>query len=345
MAEKRGTRKGKGRPGKGRGRAKGRDAKAFRESMISGPTEAEYRQFERSQQAQFTPAIRELRRQSEMIPAMDPRVRELERQMGAERSTADIQQEYATRLANLQGLITSADTGSAGRGVSTAIGALGSALGVEAAPEIAGGAGAVTPTDAISRVLLAGAASQFAGLEQQTLGERADRLQRMGLSKAEALKEARQERRQTRLQLAELLGQRRAATADPLQRTLAFLQLDEALKARSGGGGYGGYGGGGGVLGGPVEDEDVIPEPGPGGVRDEAAARAEFRNRNRNVDYSGVTGPGRAQGYGAAMGAAQPYAPYTGGWTGRTRPKPPSKPPRRRQPGTPRGSGSPYGSR
>lgn len=320
MAEKKGTRKGKGRPDKGRGKAKGRDAKAFRESMITGPTEAEYRQFERSRQAQFTPAIRELRRQSQMIPAMDPRVRELERQMGAERSTADIQQEYATRLANLQGLIGGADTGSAGRGVSTAIGALGGALGVEAAPEIAGGAGAVTPGDAVSRALTAGAASQFAALEQQTLGERASRLQQMGLSKAEALKEARQERRQTRLQLAELLGQRQAATADPLQRTLAFLQLDEALKARSGGG-YGGYGGGGGVFGGPVEEEKGIPEPGPGGVRDEAQARSEFRNRNRNVDYSAVTGPGRAQGYGAPMGAAQPYAPYTGGWTGR---KPPS---------------------
>jgi len=279
---------------------------------------------------------------------MDPRVRELDRQMGAERSAEDIQQEYATRLANLNQLISGADTTSAARGVSGAVSALGSALGVEAAPEIAADAGGVSPGDAVTRAMLSGAAAQFASLEQQTLGDRANRLQQMGMSRAEALKAARQERRQTRLQLAELRGQRIAARPNPLERTLAVLQLDQAIKAGSGYGG-GGYGGGYGAAGDEAGADDLTSEAALASLGTEAAARAAFRagkgGRQPNIvpsdvsstsDYSTLTFPGsRAYPWTGTPGGS--FKNPSQNRPGR-RVTPPKKAPTPRAPGTPRGS-------
>ena len=235
----------------------------FAEAMTRGPSGREYRNYERSQQRRFNPLIRELRRQSEMTPAMDPRVRELERQMSAERSVEDIQGAYQGGLDRFGKALSGVDFAAMGRGVTGAISGLGEALGVEGAADIGEAAGRVSGIgegqDIFSKAILGGVTSRFKELETGDIRDRANRLQQMGLSKAEALKEARQELRNTRLQLAQTLGERLGSAPDPLERAMKFMQFNQMLRDYTGSGGYGGgYGGG--------SESDTNPPPPPPGV-------------------------------------------------------------------------------
>ena len=256
MAKKGGKR---GKRTKGTKRAR----ESFLKEMTQGPTREEYGRFERAQREQFTPAIRELARQAGMTPAMDPRVRELERQMGAERSVEDIGAAYGGGLEKLQTALAGTDFAGMGRGVTGAISGLGEALGVEGAGEIGEAAGRVSGIgegqDIFSKAILGGATSRFKELESTDIRDRANRLSQLGMSKAEALKEARREKRDIRLQLAQMRGQRAGAVVDPLQRAMGFLQLGEALRGY--GGGYGGGYASGGTSGGPPPSPTGRPSP------------------------------------------------------------------------------------
>lgn len=233
----------------------------FAEAMTRGPSAREYRNYERSQERKFDPIIRELRNQSRMTPAMDPRVRELERQMGAERSVEDIQGAYQGGLDRFGKALSGIDFAAMGRGVTGAVNTLGEALGVEGAADIGEAAGRVSGIgegqDIFSKAILGGVTSRFKELETGDIRDRANRLQQMGLSKAEALKEARQELRNTRLQLAQMRGERFGASADPLERAMKFMQFNQMMRdyQGSGSGGYGGYGAAASV------DENQSPPP------------------------------------------------------------------------------------
>jgi hypothetical protein len=274
------------------------------------PTQGEWGRFEQAQRNQFNPMIRELSSQVRgFIPRNDPRVLELDRLIGGEKSVEDIKSSFAQRLSNLSQYMQGIDMARQGKGVSSIIEGIGGALGVEGASDVAAEAGAVSGIgggeDIYSKALMTGAASQFAGLESDTLKDRSNRLMQLGMSRADALSEARRERRDMRLRLADVRGQRAGAVPNPLERSMGFLQLAGGLRDfdQSGRGGYGGgYGGGyaggtggdtgagGGNVG--VTEREILSwmqDPkrggfgiiGKGGLGSEAAARGEFRNKNR----------------------------------------------------------------
>jgi len=213
-------------------------------SFAGAPSLKQWRQFQRQQRQQFNPLIRFYQREAGKDVGADPIVARIASMIGAEPTAEAVSGRFDTATDKIRQLIASTDFGAAGRSVGQAVEAIGGALGVEGAAQMGEAAGRVSGIgegqDVFSQAITAGVAADYKRLEKETLKERADRLMQLGLSKAEAEKAARDEKKQARLSLAELRSQRRGLMAqDPFEQAMRFMQFGEALR------GYQGYGAGG----------------------------------------------------------------------------------------------------
>lgn len=204
-------------------------------SQITPPTQRQWNRFMRGQRQQFNPLIRYWTRQSKKKASDDPIVKQIEALMGGEKSAEDITAGYDTALAKVKDLVAGTNFAAMGQGVSGAIGALGGALGVEGAGDVAQAAGRVSGIgdgqDVFSQAIMAGVGAEFGKAKSESLKARADRLMQLGLSKAEAEKAAKDEASQARMQLATLRGERRAAgNVNPFERAMQFMQFGSALR-------------------------------------------------------------------------------------------------------------------
>jgi hypothetical protein len=214
-------------------------------SMIAPPTQRQWRQFERQQRRQFDPLMRFYQREAKRDISKDPIVSRITAMMGAEPSSEAISGAYSGALGKISDLIKGTDFAGMGKGVTGAVGAIGEALGVEGAGDVATAAGRVSGIgegdDVFSKAILGGVASSYKGLEREDLKARADRLMQLGLSKGEAEKAARDERKAARQELAGLRTQRRGMMAqNPMERAMQFMQFGQSLRDYNRSGGYGG---------------------------------------------------------------------------------------------------------
>jgi len=277
-------------------------------SQIKPPTRREWNRFMRGQRQQFNPLISYWTRQSKKKASDDPIVKQIEALMGGEKSVEDISGGYDAALAKVKDLVAGTNFAAMGQGVSGAVGALGGALGVEGAGDIAQAAGRVSGIgdgqDVFSQAIMAGVGSEFGKAKTESLKARADRLMQLGLSKAEAEKAARAEAAEARRELASLRGQRRAAsTVNPLEQAMQFMQFGEALRGYN----SGGYGAGGNY--GPPEVEEEDPKY-PVTTADQIAAAGYAQTTGLNQlmgwqpRFAGTsrTAPGRRPGRGQYRG-------------------------------------------
>ena len=217
------------------------------------PSRCQFQSYLLGQQGQFTPMIRTLRQQlAALRKSGDPTARAYQRMLEGLPTEEAVSGAYRGGLQNLQGFMQGLDMSRAGRGVSEALGAVGGALGVEGAQDIAQAAGTVSGVgeaggDVMSKALMQAAAGQFAGLETERLGQLAGQRQELTLGMGEARKAARAERQELARMLAEARGQRRAAAPNPFDVANMLMQFQQNRRAMGGygGGGYGGGSGGG----------------------------------------------------------------------------------------------------
>ena len=214
------------------------------------PTQRQYQQFLRSQQRQFRPMIQTLRGQLAGLQdaGKDPTVRAYEALLGALPSNEAVTGAYGTGVQNVAQYLQGIDMARGGRGVSEAIGAIGGALGVEGAGDVAQAAGTVSGIgeaggDVMSKALMQAAAGQFKALETERLGQLGEQRQALTLGAGEARKAVREQRRELARMLAEVRGQRMAAAPNPFEVANMLMQFQQNRRAMSGGYG-GGYGGG-----------------------------------------------------------------------------------------------------
>jgi hypothetical protein len=220
------------------------------ESMMN-VTPQQFRQYLQGQQGQFTPMIQTLRRQlAGLTRAGDPTARAYQRLLAGLPTEEAVSGAYRGGLENLSQYMQGLDMSRAGRGVGETVGALGAALGVEGAGDVAQAAGTVSGVgeaggDVMSKALMQAAAGQFAGLETERLGQVAEQRQGLTLGLGEARKAAREQRQELARMLAEVRGQRRGAAPNPFDVANMIMQYQQNRRAMSGyGGGYGGGGGG-----------------------------------------------------------------------------------------------------
>ena len=205
------------------------------------PSRQQFMQFTRGQQRQFTPVIKTLRAQlaSMRNAGQDPTVKAYESMLAGLPSTESVRGAYGTGLQNVAQYLQGIDMARGGKGVSEALGAIGGALGVEGAADIAQAAGTVSGVgeaggDVMSKALMQAAAGQFAGLETERLGQLGEQRQALTLGAGEARKAAKQQRQELARMLAEARGQRIAAAPNPLDVANAFMQYQQNRRALAG---------------------------------------------------------------------------------------------------------------
>lgn len=205
------------------------------------PTQRQYQQFLRGQQRQFRPMIQTLRGQLAGLQdaGKDPTVRAYESLLGALPSSEAVTGAYGTGVQNVAQYLQGIDMARGGRGVSEALGAIGGALGVEGAGDIAQAAGTVSGIgeaggDVMSKALMQAAAGQFKALETERLGQLGEQRQALTLGAGEARKAVREQRRELARMLAEARGQRIGAAPNPLDVANAFMQYQQNRKTLAG---------------------------------------------------------------------------------------------------------------
>ncbi len=229
------------------------------------PTQAQFQRYLQGQRGQFAPTIATLRNQMAMLRRQgDPTVRAAQSMLAALPSSEAVSQAYGSRLGNVSEFIRGLDMSRAGRGVSEAIGAIGGALGVQGAGNIAQAAGTVSGIgeaggDVMSKAIMAGAAGQFAGLETERLGQLAEQRQGLTMTAAEARKAAREQRMELGRMLAQARGERRAAAPNPFEVANMIMQFQQNRRAMSGGG----RGTSGGSAAGAAGDGDTVDVTSP----------------------------------------------------------------------------------
>lgn len=210
-------------------------------NRFATPTQREFRQFQQAQRGQFTPTINTLLNQMRSTQVeTDPTVRAYEQMMAGLPTGESVSKAYQSGLQNLATYMQGLDTARAGKGVSDVVGALGAALGVEGAGELAQAAGTVsgvgeTGGDVMSKALMQAAAGQFAGLETERLGQLADQRQELMLGAGQARSAVKQQRQELGRMLAEARGQRIGAMVNPFERAAMIRSFQDAASGISGG--------------------------------------------------------------------------------------------------------------
>jgi len=282
---------------------------------FSMPTQQQFQRYLQGQQGQFQPTVNTLREQLAVSRrTQDPTVKAYESLLGALPSSESVSGAYRSGLENVSKYMQDIDMARGGRGVSEAIGAIGGALGVEGAGDVAQTAGTVSGVgvaggDVMSKAIMAGAAGQFAGLETERLGQLAEQRQGLTLGAGEARKSARGQRQELARMLAQARGQQRGAAPNPLDIANMIMQYQQNRRGMSGGygrgtGGSTADGGTGSPPVGATEQEILawMQSPtgggygviGQGGLGSEGAARGQFRQQNpRPVRGVGSRNPNR----------------------------------------------------
>lgn len=272
-------------------------------SAFMSPSQAQFMRYMGAQQGQYNPLIKTLRGQLAATKNIgkDPTVKAYESLLKALPSSEAVSGAYRGGLGNVAQYLQGIDVARGGRGVSEAIGALGGALGVEGAGDIAQAAGTVSGVgaaggDVFSKALMGAAAGKFAELETERLGQIGEQRQTLTLGAGEARKTAKAARQELARLLATTRGQRTAAALNPLDIATSIMAYKQNLQKLRG------YGSGGsgttttpdtgdGDTVGATESEILswMQSPtgggfgviGQGGLGSEGAARGQFRQQNR----------------------------------------------------------------
>jgi hypothetical protein len=177
----------------------------------------------------------------------DPMVKRISELIGAEPTAEAVSGGFDAGAAKVLGQVKDINMARMGQSVSSAVSSLGEALGVKGAGDIGAEAGTTSGVgpdgrDFFSESLAAGIGASFGTAKAASLRERADRLMQLGLTRGEAEKAAKSGKDEALMQLATLHGQAQAATPDPIETAMKFLQFGSAFRGYNSGG-SGGSGG------------------------------------------------------------------------------------------------------
>lgn len=235
------------------------------------PSQKQYQQFLRGQQRQYAPMIQTLRGQLAGLQdaGKDPTVRAYESMLGALPSGEAVSGAYGAGVHNVAKYLQGIDMARGGKGVSEALGAIGGALGVEGAGDVAQAAGTVSGVgeaggDVMSKALMQAAAGQFKALETERLGQLGEQRQALTLGAGEARKAVRTQRQELARMLAEARGQRIGAAPNPLDVANAFMQYQQNRKTLAG---YGRGGAGGTTTTAPGGDGAKVDVTSPAEIQ------------------------------------------------------------------------------
>lgn len=208
-------------------------------SQFMDPSKKGFMSWLGSQTGQYNPAIKELERQFRLGgPANDFMVGTYNKLLGAQPSREGISGAFQTAQANLANYMKNLDTSKGAQGVSDIIGSIGAGIG--AAPgtsmDLAQAAGTLSGVgaqggDVMSKAIMSGMSGQLAGQEVQALSDAAKQNMELMLGLGQAKESSRRNRNAVGLQLAQLLGQKKGATLNPLDVANAFMTFSKNKKS------------------------------------------------------------------------------------------------------------------
>lgn len=220
--------------------AKGKKDKQSFDSMLN-VTPQQFRRWMSSQKNQFNPMISTLLNQFRGSGVEDdPMVKAYGGLVKGLPSGEQISGAYAGSAGRLAEYMRGVDTGAAGRGVSGVVGAIGGALGVEGASDIAAASNTASDSDLLNKAIMGGLTGRLAGLETSRLSDVEDQRQQLVLGEAGARSGAKKSRQDIMREIAGLRGQRGAAGMNPFDMAGMVMNYEQSRRAMGGGYGRGG---------------------------------------------------------------------------------------------------------
>lgn len=209
------------------------------------PTQKEFTKYLGAQKKAFAPSINTLTNQiaSMQDTSTNPVVSAYHSMLASLPSNESVSGAYRTGLDKVASYLQGIDMSRAGAGVSSVVNALGGALGVPGASDIATTAGTVSGVgtaggDIMTKALMQGAAGQFANLEADRLTQLAEQRQGLTLGAGEAAQNVISQRQELSRNLADIQGQQIGTTPNPFDIANTILQYQSNTGISSGGGDY-----------------------------------------------------------------------------------------------------------